>query len=72
MLTGIWVCSARNSDSNPRCSSAAPSSAGPIPSSVTNVRTPNCMLAPIVLWLQDLHDDTAGRELGQSRIDQQT
>lgn len=41
-------------------------------SSVTNVRTPNCMLAPIVLWLQDLHDDTAGRELGQSRIDQQT
>ncbi|CKQ49481.1 Uncharacterised protein [Mycobacterium tuberculosis] len=30
------------------------------------------MLAPIVLWLQDLHDDTAGRELGQSRIDQQT
>src|SRR5436305_9022913 len=45
--TGMCECSAKNSDENPRCSSAVPSSTGLIPSSVTKVRTPKRMLAPI-------------------------
>src|SRR5213593_2027989 len=37
-------CSARNSESKPRSSSAAPSTSGRMPSSVTNVEIPNFIL----------------------------